>query len=256
MGEDLLVLVMKMARVEPARNKFSIDDCAILKCISKSVQEQSNDILSNKDSLGTVWRNTLVHLGYNNNEAILQQIGLNTLTQCPSITQKKNAKDPVENSKEDRILFHPEVVIRTFIRTKRLLLAMEKSNSIKPQHKLVALLNELTSKVATNAFLPRHLWTLSSQWMTMRALLNLCEGPCKEMKMLGCFFAYHFLSNCLKIRHRPDSLLSQARFRHVVIAKADEIKYDLRNGISMLPYGFTEKIMRCLSHTSSALRKW
>lgn len=56
MGEDMLVLVMKMARVEPARNKFGIDDCAILKCVSKSVKEQANDILSNKDCVEKVLR--------------------------------------------------------------------------------------------------------------------------------------------------------------------------------------------------------
>lgn len=254
MGEDMLVLVMKMARVEPARNKFGIDDCAILKCVSKSVKEQANDILSNKDCVEKVWRNTMVFLGYRD-DTIAKQLGIDTLTHCQGIIPKKYAKDPNE-TKEDRILFHPEVVMNTFIRTRRLLFAIERSKSSKPQQKLVELLNELTSKVATNAFLPRYRWTFSSQVLTMRALLNLCEGGGKEMKMLGCFFAFYFISNCMKFHHHQDSILGQIKFRNIVIAKADNIKTDLRNGISMMPYGFTEKIMRCLAHTSSKLKKW
>lgn len=257
MGEDMLVLVLKFARVNEERNRLGVDDYAVLQCVSKSVANAAKDIVEEKDCIQKAWRNTAFSLGYDSDFAI-RSLGLGELPHCRGDIPKKGAKNNMPQDKpkvtDDTLLVNSEIVLRTFIKARRLLSTMD-YNSVSKK-KLVQLLNELTSKVAQDTFLSPWRWSFGSQSKTIRALMNLFESRFIEMRVLGCYFAFYFISLGLKLRNVPDNILSQIRFREVVIAKTASVREDLRNDITKMPFGFTEKIIRMLSMINNKLRKW
>lgn len=264
MGEDMLVLVLKLARVNEERNRLGVDDYAVLQCVSKNVAAAAKDIVDNKECVQKAWRNTAFFMGYDSDFAI-KSLGLGQLAHCRGEIPRKGAKakairtstnDTQDVEKAD-LLVNAEVVLRTFIRVRRLLytINIEDRRSCS-KTKLVELVNELTSKVAQNIFVPQWQWSISSQCKTIKALMNLVETRITELRVLSCFFTFYFISLSLKLGNVPDNILSHRSFRDVVIARTASAKDELRNKITMVPFGFSEKMIRLMTTINSKLRKW
>lgn len=258
MGEDFLVLVLKLARVNEDRNRLGIDDYAVLQCVSKGVAKEAKDIIDNNDCMQKAWRNTAFFLGFDSDFAIKTLNGGEHLPHCRSDMKyaKKHTTGKIKEllSINDELVVDAKIVISMFIKTRRLLYTLETRKPSKG--KLVQLLNELTSKIAQDTFSLPATFTISSQSKTIRSLMNLLDSRLIEMRVLACFFTFYFISLCLKIKNKQDSILNNQGFRNTVIAKVASIKVDLRNQITLIPYGFTEKLFRALTLLGNSLKKW
>lgn len=257
MGEDILVLTLKLARVDENRNRLGVDDYAVLQCVSKSVAKQAKDVIENTECMQKAWRNTAFFLGFDSDFPI-KSLGLGHQSHCGGdlMYSHENMKKikPQKISSSNELVVDANVVMRTFIKVRRLLFTLETNDNSKK--KLVNLLNELTLKVAKDTFSPRWTWNLEAQTNTIRSLLNCFKSRHIELRVLAGFFTFYCISLCLELKRSETCILCNQRFRETAIASATSTRADLREKITLLPYGFTEKIMRILTLVSNKLNKW
>lgn len=257
MGEDILVLALKLASVNEDRNRLGIEDYAVLQCVSKSVAKEAKDITECKECMQKAWMNTAFFLGYDSDFA-MRSIALDYSTHYLGGKSDKTASSSATSTTSktsNELVVDGVVVLRTFIRIRRLLLTLESDKTSKV--KLVSLLNELTSKIAKDTFSPSWDWSIDSQTKTVRSLLNLHSSRCIELRVLGMFFTFYFISLILKDKRlKTTCILANQGFRETVIAQSFRLRADLRNQITMLPFGFTEKFIRTLTFINGNLKKW
>lgn len=234
MGEEVIGLVLKLARVDSNRNHFTLDDLAVLKCVCKSIRTKTRDILENTLCQEQVCSNTLVSLGYYNSKP------MNKLRFRPT---------------EGDLPIHGEIMLRTIIQTKRFLTSDTSDKVIKEN--FVNTINEFTSKTALKTFTPSHTWTNAIGKETILFLMTLVDNKSTEMKLLGCYYIFYFIMHHYNQKKRSLSgcVLNNANFRDIVIDKTNELRKDLRNTISMMPFGFIEKLLRILSYVNTRLMK-
>lgn len=234
MDEEVLGLVLKLARVDSNRNHFTLDDLAVLQCVSTSVRTKAHDILENTLCQEQVCSNTLVLLGYHNS---------------------KPMKKLRFRSTEGELPIHGEIMLRTFIQTKRFLASGISDQVIKD--KFVNYINEFTSKTALKTFTPSHTWTNAMGKETILFLMTLVDNKTVEMRLLGCYYIFYFIMHHYNQKKRSlnGCVLNNANFRDIVIDKTNELRKDLRNTISMMPFGFIEKLLRILSYVNTRLMK-
>lgn len=234
MGEEVLGLVLKLTCVDSNRNHFTLDDLAVLQCVSTSVRTKTYDILENTVCQEQVCLNTLVSLGYHNTKP------MNKLR---------------FHSTEGDLPIHGAVMLRTFIQTKRFLACDTSDKVIK--EKFVDTINEFTSHTALKTFTPSHTWTNAIGKETILFLMTLVDNKSTEMRLLGCYYIFYFIMHHYNQKKRSlnGCVLNNASFRKIVIDKTNELRKDLRNTISMMPFGFNEKLLRILSYVNTRLIK-
>jgi hypothetical protein len=232
MGEEILVLVLKLVCVDSNRNHFSIDDLAVLQCISSTVKQHTCNILASTECHERVCQNTLGLLGYHNDKPV--------------------NKLRLRATQED-LPIHAEVMLRTFIQTKRFLASQDKV----AKEKFIDMINEFTSQTALKSFTPSHTWTNAMGTETIIFLMTLVDNKSAEMRLLGCYYIFYFIMHHYNQKKRSLSgcILNNVSFRDIVIDKTNELRKDLRNTISRMPFGFTEKLMRILSYVNTRLSK-
>jgi hypothetical protein len=232
MGEEVLVLVLKLTCVDSNRNHFTINDLALLQCVSSTVKENACNIRSSTECHEKVCQNTLGLLGYGNTKPV--------------------KKLRLHASEED-LPIHGDVMLRTFIQTKRFLASQDKVT----KEKFINMINEFTSETALKSFTPSHSWSNDSSTSTIRFLMDLANNKVVEMRLLGCYYTFYFIMHLYNQKKRSLSgcILSNASFRDIVIDKTNKIRKDLRNTISRMPFGFIEKLMRILSYVNTRLSK-
>lgn len=248
MSDDMLVLVLKLTRENKQYNHFGIDDISALRCVSKTINKELDDILDVKKQLKRVWRNTAGFLGFDS-DYFLTQIGVRDLQSCNNI---KTCDDKVVLNS-----IHGQTLIRTVIKVRRLVFKIQKNyNPQESKVKLATLLNELTFKTASQTFTKST--TLKIQSHTIQTLIILCASSILEMRILGCYYTYYYLFHLYKytkvVNELYNSVLASDVIKRTAIDRATKLKEELRNEIMMLPYGFIEKIIRLLGQTSNALK--
>lgn len=257
MGESILVLVLKLASVDEDRNRLGIEDYAVLQCVSKSVAKEAKDITDCKECMQKAWMNTAFFLGYDSDFA-MRSLGLTCSTHCLGGKSDKTATSSTTSNTSktsNELVVDGMIVLKTFIKTRRLLFTLESDETSK--HKLVSLLNELTSKIAHDTFSPSWEWSIGSQTKTISSLINLHSSRCIELRVLGMFFTFYFISLILKDKRlKTTCILANQGFRETAIAQSFRLRADLRNQITMLPFGFTEKFIRTLTFINGNLQKW
>jgi hypothetical protein len=184
-----------------------------------------------------VWKNTSRFLGFRDDK---------TIETLRITNDKKEAK---------HLPIHAKVMLRTLIHTRRFL-AGDISDKV-AKEKFINMMNEFTSQTALNTFTPSHSWSNDIIPHTIRFLMELANNKFVEMRLLGCYYTFYFIMHLYNQKKRSLSgcILSNASFRDIVIDKTNEVRNDLRNTISRMPYGFIEKVIRILSYVNTRLSK-
>lgn len=214
-------------------NIYCLEDIAILKCVSKEIKTELDEIYKNTEKTNELCKNTLKHLG------------------C---SFEKEFSTTVLN----RVLYLQYMFQLT---------RYYNDNTIKcgkKRDKLVEFLNEFTLNNSMKVFIKFSKIHIDEQSNTLRELLNFSDSQNNNIatKVFAIYLIYYFISKLNKkngmqfIKNSNTCILGCKNFRLTCVLKANEIIQNLKNEITLFPYTFTDKVIRLLRETSRSISRF
>lgn len=209
-------------------NIYCLEDIATMKCVSKVIKTELEEIYQNQEDKNALSQNTI------------KQLGFVTINDLSKLT-----------------LLNRELYLQYMFQVTRYYndQTMEK---IQKRDKLVLFLNEFTLHNSMKIFTNFSNVTIDEQANTVSELLKFADVENKNMadKILAIYLIYYFVSKLYKrngkrfLKDRNKCILGCNNFRTTCVLKANETIQSLKKEITMFPYIFIDKVIRLLQQTS------
>lgn len=209
-------------------NIYSMEDIAILKCVSKEIKNDLDEIYKCETQSKKIYDQSCKILGCSTEI---------NLTKPTVLNRDFYTKNMIQLNR-----YYNEETIKNRVQ----------------RAKLNSFLKEFTLHNCKNVFTKFQNITIEEQTNTVSELLNYTEISNNNMgiKVLAIYLIYYFLLKLYKkngshfIKNVEKCILGSINFRFTCVSKANENVRELKEQITLLPYTFTDKVIRLLKETS------
>lgn len=226
---DAITIVIKHSCL--SMHSYSMDDVATLKCVSKEIKAELDEVYKSDVNKTQLITKTLENLGYVPNDkplhsktALKRELYLQYMIQL----NRYYNRDTVKN-KDDH-------------------------------GKLICFLNEFTLKNCMQVFTKFTDLTLDEQFNTVHELLSFTQNDDhSSSNPLAIYLIYYFINKLhnknayVFVKNRKKCILASREFRYICISKSNEVVFQYKNATTLFPYTFINKLIKLLQQTSRNL---
>lgn len=225
---NALTIVFKHSSLN--MNIYSLNDIAILKCVSKDIKYELDDTYKKKDKQSQLHLTTMKSMGF----------------ECETSLKSKTA-------------LKREIYLKYMIQLDRYYNNDTMKNNISLD-KFISFLNEFTSKNAMKVFTKFTDLTLDEQVNTVSELLSFIHTDGNvASNTLAIYLVFYFVNKLYNqnghifIKNNKKCILSNNDFRLICISKGTGIVYQYKSMITLFPYTFIDKLIRLIQETTRKL---
>lgn len=226
---DPLLVVFKHSCLH--MNIYGLEDIANLKCVSKSISTELNDIYKDEDRKTKLIEKTCQNMGYVSKTSLQSNTVLNRDVYIKYMVQLT------------RYYKHPNVVTCNIVHTD-----------------FVSFLEDFTRTNAIKVFTNFKSISFEEQKNTINELLCFTyENKNMATKILAIYLLYYFISKLYKrnkntyVKDRKQCILGSAKFRNTCTSKSNQIILQCKDEITLFPYRFIDRLIRLLQETTRNL---
>jgi hypothetical protein len=225
---DPLLVVFKHSCLH--MNIYGMEDIAVLKCVSKDIRNELDDIYKDEDRKTKLLETTCQTMGYVSKTSLQHDTVLNRDLYVKYMVQLTR-------------YYNPNV-----------------TTCNKLHADFVSFLEDFTKTNAIKVFTKCKNISLQEQVNTINELLCFTyDNKNIATKILAIYLMYYFISKLYKkniktfVKDKKQCILGSVRFRKTCISKGNEIVLQCKDEITLFPYRFIDKLIRLLQETTRNL---